>query len=329
MDIRNLDTQNLSAEQRKLVEDNLGLVAVHLRRNVRNLSVPRRDRERDDLFQEGCLGLIEAARRFDPARGIPFASFALIRIHHAISQALHTRFSAVAFPRRRKARKSADPAGADDAGDRADPERRPRVHQLSDEAGLHLRDRRRPRSGDDDAPTVGDRLREKYERAVRLAADEASRSVSARGDRGSLVRVLTEERLLVPDEDSRRPLRQIARDTDSSFSRVTACEQRLHELIRRVLEHDPEYRALRACAKDDESGMQRPMDEEIERRIMDAGAEELLRRLRDGDDAGRADVVRSLLEAPRDDITSALREGFRRLSPEVREKLLHRAHETK
>ncbi|MCH9002296.1 MAG: hypothetical protein IIC02_06955, partial [Planctomycetes bacterium] len=90
----------LSDTQRKLVSENIGLVAVHLRRHVANLAEPRRDREWDDLFQEGCLGLAAAAERFRPERGIPFAAFALPRIHNAVSKALQRRFSIVYVPPR-------------------------------------------------------------------------------------------------------------------------------------------------------------------------------------------------------------------------------------
>jgi len=34
----------------------------------------------DDVVQDGCVGLVEAAARFDPAAGVPFAAFARRRI---------------------------------------------------------------------------------------------------------------------------------------------------------------------------------------------------------------------------------------------------------
>jgi len=46
----------LPRTQQELVRRNVGLVAVHLKRHVGDLAVPRRDREYEDLFQEGCLG---------------------------------------------------------------------------------------------------------------------------------------------------------------------------------------------------------------------------------------------------------------------------------
>src|SRR3990172_4876630 len=94
----------LTDEQRRLVRDNVGLVAVHLRRNVANLIHPKREREWEDLFQEGCLGLIRAATAFRAERGIPFAAFALPRIHNAVSRALVTKFSTIYVPPRRTKR---------------------------------------------------------------------------------------------------------------------------------------------------------------------------------------------------------------------------------
>lgn len=43
--------------------------------------------EADDLFQEGCLGLLDAAKTFDPARGVPFKAYARKRIRWAVSKA--------------------------------------------------------------------------------------------------------------------------------------------------------------------------------------------------------------------------------------------------
>ena len=40
--------------------------------------------DRDDLFSAGCVGLLEAARRYDPSRGVPFHSYAIPRIWGAM-----------------------------------------------------------------------------------------------------------------------------------------------------------------------------------------------------------------------------------------------------
>lgn len=73
------------AERRKLIEDHLPLVrhvvfqvAVHFPRHV----------DREELATAGSLGLVEAARRFDPSRGVPFDRFAARRIRGAILDAV-------------------------------------------------------------------------------------------------------------------------------------------------------------------------------------------------------------------------------------------------
>ena len=57
--------------ERKLVEANLRLVV-----KIACDSDRSRRRQLADLVQEGCLGLIEAIRRFDPAKGAHFSTYA-------------------------------------------------------------------------------------------------------------------------------------------------------------------------------------------------------------------------------------------------------------
>ncbi|MBK5221426.1 MAG: FliA/WhiG family RNA polymerase sigma factor [Acidimicrobiia bacterium] len=75
------DTQQLSQR----IEDHLPLVkhivfqvAVHFPRHV----------DREDLARAGALGLVEAARRYDGDRGVPFERFAAQRIRGAILDAV-------------------------------------------------------------------------------------------------------------------------------------------------------------------------------------------------------------------------------------------------
>lgn len=75
------DAQDLS----RLIEEHLPLVkhivfqvAVHFPRHV----------DRDELARAGALGLVEAARRYDEARGVPFDRFAAQRIRGAILDAV-------------------------------------------------------------------------------------------------------------------------------------------------------------------------------------------------------------------------------------------------
>ena len=73
--------QRTQAEVTALVEEHLALVnhvvfqvAVHFPRHV----------DRDELARAGALGLVEAAKRYDESRGVPFNRFAAQRIRGAI-----------------------------------------------------------------------------------------------------------------------------------------------------------------------------------------------------------------------------------------------------
>jgi RNA polymerase sigma factor for flagellar operon FliA len=79
------DTKTDAKEVSRRIEDNLALVkhivfqvAVHFPRHV----------EREELARAGALGLVEAARRYDDSRGVPFERFAAQRIRGAILDAV-------------------------------------------------------------------------------------------------------------------------------------------------------------------------------------------------------------------------------------------------
>jgi RNA polymerase primary sigma factor len=76
---------------RKLVEGNLRFVVSYAKR-FRGLGLSLLD-----LIHEGNLGLIQAARRFDPARNVKFISYAVWWIRQTIIQAIseHTRVFSV------------------------------------------------------------------------------------------------------------------------------------------------------------------------------------------------------------------------------------------
>ena len=281
----------IDESQCRLVRENMGLVAVHLRRHVANLSTPRRDREWDDLFQEGCLGLIEAARTFRKERGIPFAAYALPRIHNAVSKALQDKFSTLRVPAQRSRPRNQDAS----VGKPGNPERRPTLCSLSDEHAGRVADRRHGNLCGPGGDTIGDRLRQKYDDAVALAREALSKGASTRGDRDKLVRILAEERFLVPCEESRRALRQIARDTRSSYARVAQYERQLAEAVRRALEADPEFGELQRRARRDPDGGDAPIDEELEIGLLLAGAEEFARRFVRADPGNRAEMLHAVL----------------------------------
>src|SRR5437660_2289341 len=79
------DTLTQTQDRMATIEQHLPLVqhvvfqvAVHFPRHV----------DREELARAGALGLIEAAHRYDPARGVPFERFAAQRIRGAILDAV-------------------------------------------------------------------------------------------------------------------------------------------------------------------------------------------------------------------------------------------------
>lgn len=220
-----MTTSPLTEEQRRRVHDHLYLVTRHLHRFARRTGRPTRDRELEDLRQEGCLGLIQAARNWNPDSGIPFEAYAVKRIHHEVSLALKDKFSTVRLPAPRRRGKCADPSVAP----------MPLVQNLE----VDVVDRRShapdaPQPASESSPAFWERL----ESAVRRAGVVSDHR--GRPDRADLLRAIIEHRLLIPDDRFKTPLRQLARQTSSSYGRVAACEKKLLARLKLLLEshHD-------------------------------------------------------------------------------------------
>lgn len=247
----------LTDEQRRLVADHLGLVGMHLKRHVPGLSRPTRDREWDDLFQEGCIGLARAAASYDPAGGIPFPSFAQRRIQKAVRLALQGAFLTVRVPEIRPNR-STDPAGY------------PRVTGLDRTTESRRASRRHdPAAGVEEevavergGETIGQAIRRRYDAAVGEAVRSVLNDPDACGaDRGRLVERVAKERVSIPEEAYRVPLRRLAQSTGSSYARVRYAERRLTEVVRESLHRDAAMDVLRVAARRSEEGVGGPLSE--------------------------------------------------------------------
>ena len=79
-----------------LVQSNLGFV-VKVALAYRNFGLPF-----EDLLSEGTLGLLEAARRFDPARGTRFTTCAVFWVRRAILRALSRQSAVVRVPEQKR-----------------------------------------------------------------------------------------------------------------------------------------------------------------------------------------------------------------------------------
>jgi len=87
-----IKTNGDEAALRQLVEGNLRFVVSYAKR-YRGLGVPFLD-----LIHEGNLGLMEAARRFDPDRNVKFITYAVWWIRQAITHALSGQTRAFTLP---------------------------------------------------------------------------------------------------------------------------------------------------------------------------------------------------------------------------------------
>lgn len=84
--------QGDEAALRRLVEANLRFVVSYAKR-YRGLGVPFLD-----LIHEGNLGLMEAARRFDPARNVKFISYAVWWVRQALLHVLSDQSRIISVP---------------------------------------------------------------------------------------------------------------------------------------------------------------------------------------------------------------------------------------
>jgi RNA polymerase sigma-B factor len=97
-------------------DDTANLVASHLPL-ARSLArrYAGRGEALDDLVQVGALGLVAAARRFDPGRGVPFAAYALPTVEGELRRHLRDRAATIRVPRRAQQQVAAIRQAADDA----------------------------------------------------------------------------------------------------------------------------------------------------------------------------------------------------------------------
>jgi RNA polymerase primary sigma factor len=76
----------------RLIESNMRLV-INIAKSYRNRAIPL-----EDLIQEGAIGLMQAAERFDPDRGFRFSTYATHWIRQAIGRAIDNKSKAIRLP---------------------------------------------------------------------------------------------------------------------------------------------------------------------------------------------------------------------------------------
>jgi RNA polymerase primary sigma factor len=78
--------------KQRLIESNMRLV-INIARSYRNKSVAL-----EDLIQEGAIGLMQAAERFDPDKGFRFSTYATHWIRQAICRAIDNKSKTIRIP---------------------------------------------------------------------------------------------------------------------------------------------------------------------------------------------------------------------------------------
>jgi hypothetical protein len=270
----------MSTRQQRFVEQNIPLVHLTLRRCRELASVREPGREPGELVQEGCLALVEAVRSHDPARHGAFATFAMARIHYAMSRFAHEHQSLIRVPfitqRRRKQRRDHDTA------DRHRPEPLPRVVRMSDPRKTPSQNRARHLYAEGfgrrwDGTTIGDLVRERYDRAASQVVSRLKHSPRCAADFSELVDRCSRERWTVPEPGARTPIRRLAAALGCSLGRITRCEERFRTQVIAELDADVAYGELLRLGRGRTDGWRhRLADDEVAklRRLGGAGVEE-------------------------------------------------------
>jgi RNA polymerase primary sigma factor len=228
---------------RRLVEGNLRFVVSYAKR-YRGLGVPFLD-----LIHEGNLGLIEAARRFDPDRNVKFITYAVWWIRQAITHALSMQSRAFSLPQKLSATAARFGRKVADLAEQLD--RAPTTEEIADDldiseadvdalirigsSDLSLSDRIVATGGDD-----GVELGELLEQATIPAVDDelvqrslAERVRRALGELDSKERKVIELRFGLDRDGEMRTLQEIGDALDLSRERIRQIESGAKEKLRR------------------------------------------------------------------------------------------------
>jgi len=290
----------LTDEQQELVRQHIGLVGVHLRNRVPTPRQPMRQREYDDLFQEGCLALVRAAARFNPKRDGLFAAYALPRIRGAVHLAIHDRFTLVHIPVRAARRAREQPADIT----------RPPIHVLEINPELEQSMTVEHRSAQP-SDSIRHAIRRRYELAVRRTLEQMRRRIWRHRNPCAIMARIAEERMLIGAEQHRTALRQIARDFNVSSGRASEYERNFVAAVTGTFEKDPQVIALLEMAREDADGQDGIVDASRRNRLYQAEVAAFEQKFIQMGEPDRAQAIYSLLERSTDCLPEVARNLFR------------------
>jgi RNA polymerase primary sigma factor len=229
---------------RRLVEGNLRFVVSYAKR-YRGLGVPFLD-----LIHEGNLGLMEAARRFDPGRNVKFITYAVWWIRQAITHALSLQSRAFSLPQRLSA--IASRLGREVADLTEELDRTPTSREIADDldiseadvdallriggSDMSLNDRIGAARAEADAPELGDVI----EQEVIPSAEDAllretvtGRVRDALGELDEKEREVVDLRFGLDRDGEPRTLQEVGDILRLSRERIRQIESRAKEKLRR------------------------------------------------------------------------------------------------
>jgi RNA polymerase sigma factor (sigma-70 family) len=241
--------QVLSDHQRGVVEEHLDLVEQTLRRH-RHLIRRHDGREANELFQEGCLALIDAVRNHDANQHGQFSPYAIARIHFAISRYVHENAAPVRVPfiTQRRRRSKGLPACAN-----AQTGLPLRIVQRLGDAAIPP-PRRALESENPNPMRLGDLIGERVERAMQQVVDEMKRAPRCAPGTREVIERCAQERWRIPEPEAKTSIRKLAKALDCSIGRITHCEERFRRRMGNALTNDAAYLALRDEARRGERG---------------------------------------------------------------------------
>lgn len=236
-----IKTHGDEAALRRLVEGNLRFVVSYVKR-YRGLGVPFLD-----LIHEGNLGLMEAARRFDPARNVKFITYAVWWVRQAVTHALSGQTRAFTLPQ--KLSSVAARFGREVATLTEQLQRSPTAREIAEgldlsegevEALLRIGDRdvslNDPVATGDDAPELGDML----EQVSVPPAEEAlihrrlhARVRHALGELDGREREVLELRYGLDRDGDPRTLQEVGEKLGLTRERIRQIEVRAKEKVRK------------------------------------------------------------------------------------------------
>jgi RNA polymerase primary sigma factor len=228
---------------KRLVEANLRFVVSYVKR-YRGFGLPFLD-----LIHEGNLGLIEAARRFDPERNVKFLTYAVWWIRQSVLQALSEQSRAFSVPA--KVSSAAATFGRNVAALAAELERVPTQREIAEDLDISEArvDRLRQISGSDlslsdrlpggegeEGPELGDLLEQQAEPAAEEALIRRTLTEQLRAALRELdakEQQVMRLRFGLEDDEEPKTLQEIGDQLKLSRERIRQIEFRAKEKLRR------------------------------------------------------------------------------------------------